>query len=711
MAEGANGQELAGVALAVSEAMAILQQNILERELDSASDQCGQVDLLDDENGMTREILGPEYDRDNLTASQVDFDQWMQMHASLESEKQNREPDQRPDLELGADYFEPNDYGEKEEEENNLQVDTDNARNSDIRSAWANAQSSWRSDSEVADNDDDPISIGSSSSSCSSNAEQEVNEYDSEQDVSQPYSDDNDDQQSVSLSETVDQEIDQRSAANAMLLFLSDSAAAAAAQQQEDSAGQPYERPPLPPLLAGHTQSSLAEMHKAINRSIERSLAIVDEITSDCEKTEYSVEASECEFSASEELEQHDVDMESGLFNQKGFSAEKEKLSAQILQLNTELSQAKCEKTELLERANVLENTNKEHMQQIDDLHRALDEKTSAYVQETAALKHRIKTIAEKAAGLSEKLDASTESLAETKQALKIADCERQDLISRCSGLGESIDLLNARLAKEMDKLGVVQNELRLARYGNASEARRLELESINSRLGQQCAELKTQLSLAHEKERLLLNTNRALEARLRDALRKENQPVTPEDILADHRRAWDQQLVEARAVAKQAREGLAACENELTRERRVNEQLRRRLEEMEASQRALEQSARKRKLQDEAGGSGEGAMENRWAIGDNSPATAARANALVTPTRPGMTEGKRRLLQASSGRFQQAVVDAGEYARERRRYRNAPSPLAERLPVTPRVNLQTQHQQHHVDVASLISPLRKSAR
>ncbi|KAJ1818744.1 hypothetical protein LPJ75_001360 [Coemansia sp. RSA 2598] len=443
-------------------------------------------------------------------------------------------------------------------------------------------------------------------------------------------------------------------------------------------------------------------MHNAINRSIERSLAIVDEITSDCERTEYSLEASECDFSGTEE---GDVDMESEFCDQAGLASEQQRLSAQMASLNAELCQAECAKAELLGRVSVLEKDNREKTQQIEALRKTLDERTLADAQEISVLKDRIEGIAAKAADLSDKLDASTESLAEAKQALKIADCERQDLVSRCSGLGESIELLDARLANEMEAHRVTQNDLRLARDGNASESRRLELESINARLGQKCAEQKTQLTLAHDKERLLLNTNRALEARLRDALCKESQPAMPEDALADYRRAWDQQLVETRAAAKLAGERLAVSERALLEERRVNEQLRKRLDEMEASQRTLEQSARKRKLQ-EIASAGEGASENRWTIGDGSPTMAAKANMLATPTRPGTTEGKRRLLQASSGRFQQAVVDAGEFARERRRHRIG-SPLAERLPVTPRVNLQA----HHVDVASLISPLRKSAR
>ncbi|KAJ1876595.1 hypothetical protein LPJ57_004409 [Coemansia sp. RSA 486] len=707
MADSAEGgQGLVGVAFAVDEAMAILQQREPSSvDTDSVIDQSNNEEL-DDEYGITREILGPDYG-DNLTASQVDFDQWMQVHALLESETRGQEQgsdtrtyeadeayDDYEQAEKGYVY-----NGEDEEDDDEQQQNEQKEIGHDVRSAWANAQSSWRSDSEVAD--EDPISIGSSSD----NEEEEENS--AEHEVCGEYSDD---EQSVSLSETVgQQEIDQQSAANAMLLFLSNSVSAAA--QQNDGADQPYERPPLPPLLANHTSSSLAEMHSAINRSIERSLAIVDEITSDCAKTEYSLAASECDYSSAAEHEGQgdDVDMENSYSDREQSENYLNQLKAQILSLNTDVFQAECEKTELLERVSELEKTNNAQILEIEALRRTHDEKTLADAQEIAVLKSKIKSIAEKTSVLSEKLDSSNESLAETKQALKIVDCERQDLVLRCSGLGESIAMLNVRLSKEVDGHRVAQNELRLARDGNASESRRLELESINVRLSQQCAELKTQLSLAHDKERLLLNTNRALEARLRDALRKEEQPMTPEDILADHRRAWDQQLIDARAVARQASESLANCESSLQQEKRINEQLRKRLGEMEVSQLALEQSARKRKLQEEVG-AGEGALENRWTIGENnsnSPGFATKATALlVTPTRPGMTEGKRRLLQASSGRFQQVVVDAGEYARERRRYRNA-SPLTERLPVTPRINLQGQH----ADVASLISPLRKSAR
>ncbi|KAJ1876538.1 hypothetical protein LPJ57_004435 [Coemansia sp. RSA 486] len=708
MADSAEGgQELVGVAFAVDEAMAILQQREPSSvDTDSVIDQSNHEEL-DDEYGITREILGPDYG-DNLTASQVDFDQWMQVHALLESETRGQEQGSDTRTYEAYDDYEQaeKEYvynGEDEEDDDEQQQNEQKEIGHDVRSAWANAQSSWRSDSEVAD--EDPISIGSSSD----NEEEEENsdEDDAEHEVCGEYPDD---EQSVSLSETVgQQETDQQSAANAMLLFLSNSVSAAA--QQNDGADQPYERPPLPPLLANHTSSSLAEMHSVINRSIERSLAIVDEITSDCAKTEYSLAASECDYSSAAEHEEqgNDVDMENSCSDHEQLENYLNQLKAQILSLNTDVFQAECEKTELLERVSELEKANNAQILEIETLRKTHDEKTLVDAREIAVLKSKIKSIAEKTSVLSEKLDCSNELLAETKQALKIVDCERQDLVLRCSGLGESIAMLNVRLSKEVDEHRVAQNELQFARDGNASESRRLELESINVRLSQQCAELKTQLSLAHDKERLLLNTNRALEARLRDALRKEEQPMTPEDILADHRRAWDQQLIEARAVARQASESLANCESNLQLEKRINEQLRKRLGEMEVSQLALEQSARKRKLQEEVG-AGESALENRWTIGENnnnSPGFATKAAALLaTPTRPGMTEGKRRLLQASSGRFQQVVVDAGEYARERRRYRNA-SPLTERLPVTPRINLQGQH----ADVASLISPLRKSAR
>ncbi|KAJ1806302.1 hypothetical protein LPJ75_005085, partial [Coemansia sp. RSA 2598] len=112
MAESVNGQQLAGVALAVSEAMAILQQAEPGVELDSANDWCEQVEIDDDEDGMTREILGAEYD-DRFSTSQVDFDQWMQAHALLESEAHSRKPSPVP----GSDACEQSDYDDDEDDD------------------------------------------------------------------------------------------------------------------------------------------------------------------------------------------------------------------------------------------------------------------------------------------------------------------------------------------------------------------------------------------------------------------------------------------------------------------------------------------------------------------------------------------------------------------------------------------------------------------
>ncbi|KAJ2423249.1 hypothetical protein GGF41_003214 [Coemansia sp. RSA 2531] len=211
-----------------------------------------------------------------------------------------------------------------------------------------------------------------------------------------------------------------------------------------------------------------------------------------------------------------------------------------------------------------------------------------------------------------------------------------------------------------------------MAADGNANEARRAELEANNRGLEQRCKELVDEVGQSKNRERLLLNSNRALEARLGDILRKLDSH--PDDSLAEYRRNCDFQLIESRKEATLVRKRLETVESDLADERRGAEALKKRLLELETN--VGDQSVKKRKCE--------------------TP-VVQRSFSYETPSR--LPVDKSLARNTLTDGLQQTLVDAGDYARDRRRKNNLDTPATEQRnirqissltirPVTPRIGL-----------------------
>ncbi|KAJ1887442.1 hypothetical protein LPJ66_009117 [Kickxella alabastrina] len=715
--DGCHNQDMANMTLAVSEAMGVLNQERshgfgFEADCDGTntgnddvcSDQCEEVYLDDDDDdlGITREIMGPD-DGEELTASRADFDSWMQNHATLEADMASMSAEQDAETNIYNDTYD--DIYDDDDDEG---YEESGEESQFPHSAWTNARNSVGTNGDGSQLqhmagssaiDDTPISIGSSDNEDElEDYEGEVGEYEDDYEVYQgeeEYSEDaggdeNDEagedgysreqlyssaftdssvpanaQFSVQdceqfvgalgpldiieapyvqhqLSHQADiadepgtlSETEAASIASAML-FLT--------EPTTEPAPQPvaaYERPPLPPT---RNAPLLADMNSAINQSIDRSLDMVAEISEGCNQTHATQADLYHSFGDAEEIELKSL----------------------------------AERDSLLSRIQTLEKEAGAQTQSIEGARRGAQEQKQVHAAEVFELRERLRSVAATTSKLADELQTTGASLSETMEVLDIVSCERTDLIAKCRLLEADIESVSSQLAREQQLHRESQKELQLARDGNSSEARRLELESLTTQLNQSCTELGRQLTLAHNKERLLLDTNRALEARLGDALREVKAPVTTKDALADHRRAWDVQLSEARSEANVYREKLTRAEVDFQEERRVNAQLRKRLQEAEAAQDALEQLERKRKLDAEAD-------ESRRSV-DSKRARLAVIRSAVTPTRPGPARANMQTLHTSQGQFGQtneAVANPEEFARDRRRRTGS---LLGSLPATPR--------------------------
>ncbi|KAJ1670596.1 hypothetical protein GGF38_001412, partial [Coemansia sp. RSA 25] len=813
---GSAWHEAQGIAQAIEEAMSVLGQ---ERKngfgLANADDDI-DVDILSedddggdgmgtDNDGMTREIMGPEY-TENLTLSRVDFDQWMANHAEL-------------DESAAAD--------EEEEEEEGVYEHVGYSRDSgppgDVRDKWQADRQAWSFQNRALPEqvqsasgfgtEDDPITIESSDVDADDDGEEEEEEYGEDEEADY----DEEREESVAFSGDEDYDVDEynhltscprlglrlsgsdsnsagfvnavqtasygandgqyfgnmeceriqcadpsiseydhaATVANAMLFLngglehtdTADDFAKATEPMSPPLSG--YQRPPLPPPPAHSSAPSLAEMHKAIGQSIDRSLTIVDEIAMCCDTAgskceeggeeacadiitpassangqddEEIVRVFEVESQDSIELARQAIER---LHEFQGEAASKQNaLNTQIFKLSAELFQTTSDKATLESAIKRLERDNGEYAQTIDDLQQQMETLRSASSGEIEGLKERVRHVASKISLVTGELAETKDKLDETKQVLAIVGSERTDLIGKCRGFESSIESLVIRLGGEQQQHEQTKLALHVARDGNANEARRAELETANCGLEQRCKDLVDELSQSKNRERLLLNTNRALEARLGDALRKLDDPTRPEDILTDHRRIWDSQLIECRKETADTRRRLEVAESDLVNERLGADVLRRRVRELEmvVGQQRGDQSVKKRRLEaaidcEDAGFVVVTPIRNNCLRSHSYDAT------MTTPSRgppPILADGGRSsavvrstltanggvdcqlVAEYSSSEMQQTlvVVDAGEHARDRRRKNDSMTRTAEQMtfrrasnadmPVTPRIGLRT---------------------
>ncbi|KAI9503807.1 hypothetical protein GGI25_005791 [Coemansia spiralis] len=637
-----NDNQSFAISMAVSQAVETLQQehqggfgfsamddvdyasgNYVDKDIDMESDQ----GLGDDEDiGMTQEVMGPDF-AENSTDSATGFDQWMATHATLDSGN--------------VEDLEYEDCGSAGEDENT---------ESDIRSAWQNAKQKWSSD-------DKAISITSSTDN------EDDDRYDSE------YGSENGSEYSIETSGCGDdmladsELVNEASVANAML-YLTELAAAestnpdmAGFQQVKNS----FARPPLPP---SHILPSISDMHQSINDSIDRSLAIVNGMYLGCEDADTLVPTSEHETDSADDLQSGESDHQSEEAvtqtsskhsaesaeqpNQKvaelksalaDSNTENDKLKTQLVKINTELYQLESEKADLLNHIKFMEQSNAGYLQNIDQLE-----------EQVAQLKERLQHAAAKAATISEELSAEKKAHDATKQTLAVASCESADLKGKCAGFKADIQRLTKYLQDKQSAHENTQQQLIIARDNNSSEQQRIKLELHCAKLDKKCAEFTSRLSQAHNKERLLLSTNTALEARLGDALRKLAEPIEPSDIITDHQRSLDAQLVEARSEAKVAKENFTHVKVNLENEKQNNILLRNRILELEAMVDLANENSRKRKIE-HSPCSGAGSAKDAK---QSSQAT------ILAQSKP--------LNRSDQSDIQQVVIDAGERAQDRRR-------------------------------------------
>ncbi|KAJ2909860.1 hypothetical protein GGI21_001457, partial [Coemansia aciculifera] len=413
-------------------------------------------------------------------------------------------------------------------------------------------------------------------------------------------------------------------------------------------------------------------------------------------------------------------------------------LNTQIFKLSAELFQTTSDKAALESTVKRLERDNGEYGQTIDELQQQMEALRSASNGEIAGLKERVRHVAGKIASVSDELAETRDKLDETKQVLGLVDSERTDLLGKCRGLESTVESLALRLDGEQQQHEKTKQALHMARDGNANEARRAELDAANCVLEQRCKGLADELALSKNRERLLLNSNRALEARLGDALRKLDDPtrLSGEDMLADHcRRNWDSSLlVESRRETADARRRLELAEAEVAGERRAADVLRGRVRELEAmhclneQQRGGQSSAKKRRLEEMSAASSVAAAAAVCEDGDFVVVTPVRDSCLrsysydditasTTPSRvsniPGSLRSAARNTVAGGGEMRQTVVDAGEHARDRRRKNDhswISKPATPRIglsadrPVTPRIVL-------HSDIPPVATPPHQQKR
>ncbi|KAJ1736531.1 hypothetical protein LPJ72_001312 [Coemansia sp. Benny D160-2] len=632
--------------IAINQAIQVLQQEQSTKQNHSAENeyQGGEYEYNDDdasienaseyeyndEQSMTQEFTQTPSRPERLTLSQVDFDQWMQLHAVLED-------DSSINSTAVCSYSSFNQHhGEGEEVENGGQqqhVEEDyKCGMMDVQGAWLKATHNWSSDEHQSmDVDDDiPISIASSES-------EDDGEYDDvgSTNDSQEYSD-----SAYQRSGNVDP-----SAANAALFL-----AGLADQEAEDVVDKPEEtNQPLEDQPYYYEQPSpqslppLDEMSRAINESLDRSNALANEIYAICDEVAATALDSSCAahidkydtnevenstLSCSKSMAQS-VDMAKEIANVRTeASAQQDKLKAQLVRLSTEIYQIDAERNSLSKRLSSLERDSCEYQQNMDELEEQVKE-------------------------LNRKLSAKDQELQMATSMLTTAKRERDDLAGKCASLESNIKRLEEKQSLVVD----VQKD-----PFDAPERNTQKHQQCQDKADRMYADVRDQLLKMQSRERLLLSTNRALEARLGDALRKLAGPVEPIDILADHRRHWDAQLVEARSEAKAAKEDLVCAEQGLENERQTNERLRIRILELESAVGLATVTPRKRKAD---------SYSNREPLSSTDIAEPMLLDGLATTNTPCRSNGDG----AASDRqeCQQAIVSAGEFARNRRRKLHKP--------------------------------------
>ncbi|KAJ2044185.1 hypothetical protein H4S04_006354 [Coemansia sp. S16] len=441
------------------------------------------VDILSDDegeagDGMTREIMGREY-TENLTLSRVDFDQWMSNHAELEEEEEQEDFDEQAGPPV------------------------------DVRDKWQADRVAWDLQNRAQavgggfGTEDDPITIGSSDIDEYEEEECGEEEYYDEEEGSEVYGEDdgydmdeyqqhalpglrlnvtNDSgalvgaAQSVSCATAsqyhngvecdylqrtgpVTPGVDQaESVANAML-NLNGSLGSSTNESATGAISPPltaYQRPPLPP---SSLPSSLIEMHKTISQSIDRSLSIVDDISTSCEAAANAWTESadvvtpadsahgDDEVVRAFELETHDsIELAGQAIDRlRELQAESTRtqtaLNTQIFKLSGELFQTISERALLENSVKQLERDNNEYMQTIDDLQQKMGTLRSASSEEIEALKERVRHVAGKISLTTAELSETNSRLEETRQVLTLVDGERTNLIGKCRGLETTVDL------------------------------------------------------------------------------------------------------------------------------------------------------------------------------------------------------------------------------------------------------------------------------
>ncbi|KAJ1662306.1 hypothetical protein IW140_005988 [Coemansia sp. RSA 1813] len=577
-----------------------------------------------DELSMTQEFTMSSPRRtENHTLSQVDFDQWMQVHAALEG---NSDIDNISYVYDSSDQYSNGDEDEDEEREQDP---------SDVHRAWLRATQDWSSDEHQSMDVDNENIISITSSDEDEDEEGEFNTRDDAQaHVGQADLSGGGSEPLISGPALLLADLAEQAAAVSTSVTLesvnyenTDISAVPTAKENDQYLKNQILLPtqPLPPL---------DEMSKTINESLDRSNELANDIYAICSEvaatalnTDYigiinerrQDENGNTHGNGSSSLihgeyllKSTNIETEIERIRAEA-SAQQDKLNAQLVKLNTELFQLDTERNGLCKHASFLEKANHEYKQNVDQLEK-----------DVAELKRR--------------LSAKDEELQTTIITLSAVERERKDFASKCASLGSQIERVENKLQNTSEKPLNVQES-------RASEQNRDRADKVFS-------ELREQLLRAQNRERLLLGTNRALEARLGDALRKLADPVEPIDILADHRRHWDAQLVEARSEAKVAKESLARAEQQLESEKAGNECMRIRVMELESMASVTNVTPRKRKAD----------------CHSDAETIASVNTAELMSQETAMTIGELNTHNNSRIECQQAVVSAGEFAQSRRR-------------------------------------------
>ncbi|KAJ1855483.1 hypothetical protein LPJ76_003246 [Coemansia sp. RSA 638] len=244
------GQDYA-FAQAIDVAVAKLQserQDGLGFASKSVSTGLDRVESSTESNGygsdtsMTREIMGEA--TESRTVSGVDFDEWMQTHAVLETEQP-----------VDDEYYDDDDGCEPE---------------TDVRAAWMNAKREW-ADTSMSGEETECIALSSDSDSDTECTQ-----------VKDPQSA----RSSMEITATnIGHLFDSALAELPLPDPHTDSGHILAAEALSFLCGvseqDAYERPPVPP-----SEQSIAEMAQAIVESLERSAEIANEVLTVCEQVE-----------------------------------------------------------------------------------------------------------------------------------------------------------------------------------------------------------------------------------------------------------------------------------------------------------------------------------------------------------------------------------------------------------------------------------------